>query len=73
VPAGRRPLIQVRCGRASIGRRQPGPRAAPAFVQDRHLNVLAANPVAQVLSPNMRPGVNRLLAAFLDPAEKDLH
>jgi transcriptional regulator with XRE-family HTH domain len=45
----------------------------PAFVQDRYLNVLAANPIAQALSPNMRPGVNRLLAAFLDPAEKDLH
>ena len=45
----------------------------PAFVQDRYLNVLAANPMAQALSPNMRPGVNRLLAAFLDPAEKALH
>lgn len=45
----------------------------PAFVQDRYLNVLAANPMARALSPNMRPGVNRLLAAFLDPAEKDLH
>ncbi|MGH3299460.1 MAG: hypothetical protein ACRDP7_47500, partial [Trebonia sp.] len=36
----------------------------PAFVQDRYLNVLAANPMAQALSPGMRPGVNRLLAAF---------
>jgi hypothetical protein len=45
----------------------------PAFVQDRYLNVLAANPMAQALSPNMRPGVNRLLAAFLDPGEQDLH
>ena len=45
----------------------------PAFIQDRYLNVLAANPMAQALSPNMRPGVNRLLAAFLDPAEIDLH
>jgi transcriptional regulator with XRE-family HTH domain len=45
----------------------------PAFVQDRYLNVLAANPMAQVLSPGMRPGVNRLLAAFLNPAERDLH
>jgi MmyB-like transcription regulator ligand binding domain len=45
----------------------------PAFVQDRYLNILAANPMAQALSPNMRPGVNRLLAAFLAPAEKDLH
>jgi transcriptional regulator with XRE-family HTH domain len=45
----------------------------PAFVQDRYLNVLAANPVAQALSANMRPGVNRILAAFLDPGEQDLH
>src|SRR5580693_5918701 len=29
----------------------------PAFVQDRYLNVLAANPMAQALSPGMRPGV----------------
>ncbi|HTU77071.1 MAG TPA: helix-turn-helix transcriptional regulator [Trebonia sp.] len=45
----------------------------PAFVQDRYLNVLAANSMARALSPSMRPGVNRLLAAFLDPGEKDLH
>jgi transcriptional regulator with XRE-family HTH domain len=45
----------------------------PAFVQDRYLNVLAANPMAQALSAGMRPGANRLLAAFLDPAERDLH
>jgi hypothetical protein len=29
--------------------------------------------MAQALSPNIRPGVRRLLAAFLDPAENDLH
>jgi transcriptional regulator with XRE-family HTH domain len=45
----------------------------PAFVQDRYLNVLAANPMAQALSPNMRPGVNRLRAAFLDPGEREMH
>jgi transcriptional regulator with XRE-family HTH domain len=45
----------------------------PAFVQDRYLSVLAANPMARALSPNMRPGVNRLQAAFLDPAERALH
>ncbi len=45
----------------------------PAFVQDRYLDVLAANPMAQALSPGMRPGVNRLLVTFLDPAERDLH
>jgi transcriptional regulator with XRE-family HTH domain len=45
----------------------------PGFVQDRYLDVLAANRMALALSPNMRPGVNRLRAAFLDPAEHDLH
>ncbi|MFD4669845.1 helix-turn-helix transcriptional regulator [Lentzea sp. NPDC058450] len=45
----------------------------PAFVQDRYLDVLASNPLAVALSPNLRPGVNRLLAAFLDPAEQRLH
>jgi hypothetical protein len=29
--------------------------------------------MAQALSPDIRPGVRRLLAAFLDPAENDLH
>jgi transcriptional regulator with XRE-family HTH domain len=45
----------------------------PAFVEDRYLEVLAANRLAAALSPNMRAGVNRLLAAFLDPAERELH
>jgi transcriptional regulator with XRE-family HTH domain len=45
----------------------------PAFIQSRHLDVLAANRMAQALSPNMRPGVNRLRASFLDPAERELH
>jgi transcriptional regulator with XRE-family HTH domain len=47
--------------------------ALPAFVEDRYLQVLAANRLAGALSPNMRAGVNRLLAAFLDPAEQRLH
>ncbi|HEY4456632.1 MAG TPA: helix-turn-helix transcriptional regulator [Pseudonocardiaceae bacterium] len=47
--------------------------ALPAFVEDRYLQVLAANRLAAALSPNMRAGVNRLLAAFLDPAEQRLH
>lgn len=45
----------------------------PAFVQSRYLDVLAANPMAEALSPNMRPGVNRLRAALLDPHEAELH
>ncbi|WP_455711735.1 MmyB family transcriptional regulator [Streptomyces avermitilis] len=39
----------------------------PAFVHGRYFDVLAANPLARALSPNMARGVNRLRAAFLDP------
>lgn len=45
----------------------------PAFVLNRYRDVLAANRLAVALSPNMRPGVNRLRAAFLDPAERELN
>ncbi|WP_238011150.1 helix-turn-helix transcriptional regulator [Dactylosporangium sp. AC04546] len=45
----------------------------PAFIQNRYLDVLAANRMAHALSPNLAPGVNRLRAALLDPAEKALH
>ncbi|CAN7243125.1 hypothetical protein LJR014_000951 [Arthrobacter sp. LjRoot14] len=45
----------------------------PAFVQDRFMNVLAANPMAVALSPRNEPGTNVLRAAFLDPAERELY
>ena len=45
----------------------------PAFVQDRYMNVLAANPLAVALSPRNEPGTNVLRAAFLDPAERELY
>lgn len=45
----------------------------PAFVQDRFMNVLAANPLAVALSPRNEPGTNVLRAAFLDPAERELY
>ncbi|MFC4911866.1 helix-turn-helix domain-containing protein [Actinomadura gamaensis] len=45
----------------------------PAFVESRHLDVLAANPLATALSPRLAVGVNRLRAAFLDPAERTLY
>lgn len=35
--------------------------------------MLAANRLADALSPTMRAGANRLLAAFLDPAERQPH
>lgn len=45
----------------------------PAFVQSRYLDVLAANAMAQALSPNLSPGVNRLRAALLDPEEAEFY
>ncbi|MFC9086431.1 helix-turn-helix domain-containing protein [Nocardiopsis dassonvillei] len=39
---------------------------APAFVAGRYADVLASNPLARALSPELRPGVNLLRAAFLD-------
>ena len=45
----------------------------PTFVQGRFMDVLAANPPARALSPHYRPGVNLLRAAFLDPADRELH
>jgi len=44
----------------------------PAFVQNKYLDVLAANRLGHALSPNYRPGTNLLRAAFLDPGERDL-
>lgn len=45
----------------------------PAFVESRRFDVLAANALAMAVAPSLRPGVNRLRALFLDPAERDLH
>ncbi|MEU7410398.1 helix-turn-helix transcriptional regulator [Streptomyces sp. NPDC042638] len=45
----------------------------PAFVESRTFEVLAANRLAGAVSPNIRPGVNRLRSIFLDPAEQDLY
>ncbi|OLR93175.1 helix-turn-helix domain-containing protein [Actinokineospora bangkokensis] len=44
----------------------------PAFVEGRHLDVLAANPLATALSPRLAVGGNRLRDVFLDPAERAL-
>jgi hypothetical protein len=46
--------------------------AMPAFVHDKRLTVLAANPFATALCPSYRVGVNLLRAVFLDPAEHEL-
>jgi transcriptional regulator with XRE-family HTH domain len=59
VPAGIRQLLDA--------------LALPAFVEDRMFDVLAANRLATVLSPSIRPGANRLRSVFLDSEERDLH
>jgi len=59
VPAGIRQLLGV------LG--------LPAFVEGRYFDVLAANDLARALSPNLQPGLNRLRAVFLDPAEQALY
>jgi transcriptional regulator with XRE-family HTH domain len=45
----------------------------PAFVVNRYRDVLAANPLAAALSPLMRPGTNRLVVLFTDPAARAYH
>ncbi|MEU9475894.1 helix-turn-helix transcriptional regulator [Streptomyces sp. NPDC048191] len=45
----------------------------PAFVESRMFDVLVANRLATAVSPNIRPGVNRLRSLFLDPIEKELY
>jgi len=44
----------------------------PAFVEGRYLDVLAANVLAEALSPRLVRGRNRLRDVFLDPAERAL-
>lgn len=48
-------------------------RNTPAVVHDRHLDILAANPIAIALSPGFRPGVNAVRALFLEPEFRDLY
>jgi transcriptional regulator with XRE-family HTH domain len=45
----------------------------PGFVEGRYFDVLAANPLATVLSPRLTTGRNRLRDVFLDPAEQSLY
>jgi transcriptional regulator with XRE-family HTH domain len=45
----------------------------PAVVFNKYSDVLAANQLAQRLSPGMVPGVNRLRALFCDPADRPYH
>ena len=45
----------------------------PAIVASRYQDVLAANPIAQVLSPGFAPGQNFLRWRLLDPAARELY
>jgi transcriptional regulator with XRE-family HTH domain len=45
----------------------------PAFVEGRYFDVLAANALAEALSPNLVVGENRLRALFLDERERALY
>ena len=45
----------------------------PAIVASRYQDVLAANPVAQALSPGFAPGQNFLRWRLLDPAARELY
>lgn len=59
VPAGIRQLLEV--------------VNLPAFVESRTFEVLAANRLAEAVSPNIRSGSNRLRTIFLDPEEQELY
>jgi transcriptional regulator with XRE-family HTH domain len=45
----------------------------PALVQSRYLRTLAANPMAEALSPYFAAGVNTLRAAFLEPEMREFY
>jgi len=84
--AGSDYLLELAAPRPASRRRTPRPEMVPAgtrqlldrlglpaFVEGRYFDVLAANHLAQALSPNLRIGRNRLRAVFLDPAERRLY
>jgi transcriptional regulator with XRE-family HTH domain len=48
-------------------------RNTPAFVHDRHMNILAANRLALALTPPLRPGANAVRAMFTEPAMRPLY
>lgn len=45
----------------------------PAFIEGRHFDVLASNPLAAAFSPRLTPGHNRLRDLLLDPEEREFH
>jgi len=45
----------------------------PAFIEDRHFDIVASNPLARALSPGLAVGGNQLRDMFLDPTVQALH
>ncbi|MGA9360742.1 MAG: hypothetical protein WBW75_22950 [Mycobacterium sp.] len=45
----------------------------PAILANRYQDVLAANPIARVLSPGFTPGQNFLRWRLLDPVARELY
>ncbi|MET0862915.1 MAG: hypothetical protein ABWZ98_01140, partial [Nakamurella sp.] len=43
-------------------------RTVPAILRDRHLTVIASNPLAEAVSPALREGVNLARFTFIDSA-----
>jgi transcriptional regulator with XRE-family HTH domain len=39
----------------------------PAYIQGRHMTILAANPMARALLPYFAPGLNQLRSVFMEP------
>ncbi|MEV4345827.1 helix-turn-helix transcriptional regulator [Actinoplanes sp. NPDC049596] len=75
-------LAQPRLRRRPEGQPEQVPRSielllatinVPALVFNRYSDVLAANPLARELSPDMLPGVNRLRMLFTDSVARDYH
>ena len=58
---------------ASIERLMSTWRNTPAVVHDRHLDILAANPLALALTPAFRPGANAVRELFLEPEFRELY
>lgn len=54
--------------RTEIREMLEGWRDIPAFLRDRHLNVIAANDLARAVSPSFNEGVNLVRFTFVDAA-----
>ena len=72
VPRGRRGRRQSDRVRPSVQQLLDSWHTTPAYVQGRHLDVLAVNALASAISPMFTPGTNLLRAILLDPAVQDL-